>query len=89
MKRIIGGVVALFLFSGLVQAQELDEDLFDLSLEELMNIEIVSASKKAESTFKSPLSSSVVTKDEIIASGATTIEASPEKMSLSALTIST
>jgi iron complex outermembrane receptor protein len=48
--------------------------LFDLSLEELMNIEIVSASKKAESSFKSPLSSTVVTRDEIMASGATTIE---------------
>lgn len=57
-----------------VNGQEMEQDLFDLSLEELMNIEIVSASKKAESSFKSPLSSSVVTRDEILASGATTIE---------------
>jgi iron complex outermembrane receptor protein len=45
-----------------------------LSLEELMNIDIVSASKKAESSFVSPLSSTVLTQDEILASGATTIE---------------
>jgi iron complex outermembrane receptor protein len=57
-----------------LRGQEADADLYDLSLEELMNIEIVAASKKAESAFESPLSSSVVTRDEIIASGVTTIE---------------
>ena len=55
-------------------AQDADKDLYDLSLQELMNIEIVSASKKAESTFEAPLSSTVITKDEIVASGATSIE---------------
>lgn len=68
-------LLILFLAVGLnVHGQKLEEDLFNLSLEELMNIEIVSASKKAESSFKSPLSSSVVTKEEIMSSGATTIE---------------
>lgn len=74
MKRI-KYLVIIFLALGLkVYGQDIEQDLFDLSLEELMNIEIVSASKKAESSFKSPLSSTVLTKDEIVASGATTIE---------------
>ncbi len=60
-------------------AQE-ETDLFELSLEELMNVEIVSASKKEESTFEAPVSSSVITRDEIIRSGVTTI---PEALRLS------
>jgi iron complex outermembrane receptor protein len=57
-------------------AQELQDgaDLFELSLEELMNLEIVAVSKKAESSFDAPLSSTVITKEEIINSGATTLE---------------
>ncbi|WP_175402849.1 TonB-dependent receptor plug domain-containing protein [Mangrovivirga cuniculi] len=54
--------------------EEGDRDLFDMSLEELMEVEIYSASKKAESSFDAPLSSTVITGEEIIASGATTIE---------------
>ena len=60
-------------------AQE-DIDLFELSLEELMNVEIVSASKKEESAFDAPVSSSVITRDEIARSGVTTI---PEALRLS------
>lgn len=74
MKRVSYLFIVLLALSLKVNGQEAEQDLFDLSLEELMNIEIVSASKKAESSFKSPLSSSVVTRDEIITSGATTIE---------------
>jgi iron complex outermembrane receptor protein len=74
MKRV-NYLIMIFLALGIkVYGQDIEEDLFDLSLEELMNIEIVSASKKAESSFKSPLSSTVLTNDEIMASGATTIE---------------
>ncbi len=74
MKRV-NYLIIIFLALGMkAYGQEIEQDLFDLSLEELMNIEIVSASKKAESSFKSPLSSTVLTKDEIMASGATTIE---------------
>jgi iron complex outermembrane recepter protein len=50
-----------------------DEDLFDMSLEELMNIKVVSASKKSESLFDAPLSASVITRDEISKSGVTSI----------------
>ena len=39
------------------------DELFDLSLEELMNIEIVSASKKAESLFDAPVSSYIISKE--------------------------
>jgi iron complex outermembrane receptor protein len=73
--RKVNYLMIVFLALGMkVYGQEIEEDLFDLSLEELMNIEIVAASKKAESSFESPLSSTVLTKDEIVASGATTIE---------------
>jgi len=74
MKRVNYLIMILLALGMKVHGQEIEQDLFDLSLEELMNIEIVSASKKAESSFKSPLSSTVLTKDEIMASGAITIE---------------
>ncbi len=50
-----------------------DDQLFDLDLEALMNMDIMSASKKVESLFDSPLSSSVITKEELRNSGATSI----------------
>ena len=56
-----------------VNGQESEQDLFDLSLEELMNIEIVSASKKSESLFDAPVSSYIISKDEILNSGATSV----------------
>lgn len=49
-------------------------DYFNMSLDDLMNIKIVAVSKKAESSFDAPLSSSIITKDEICNSGATTLE---------------
>lgn len=74
MKRISYLFIVMLALSLKVNGQDADQDLYDLSLEDLMNIEIVSASKKAESSFKSPLSSTVLTRDEIMASGATSIE---------------
>ncbi|MEL7005207.1 MAG: TonB-dependent receptor plug domain-containing protein, partial [Bacteroidota bacterium] len=59
---------------------ETAEDIYDLSLEELMNITIVSASKKEESVFDAPVSSNSITRDDIIRSGATSI---PEALRLS------
>src|ERR1051325_3990773 len=47
--------------------------LSELSLEELMDISIYSASKSEESLFETPLSSSVVTKEQIKRAGCTTI----------------
>src|SRR4051812_33103355 len=45
----------------------------EFSLEELMNIPIYSVSKTEESTFEAPLSSSVITRDQIKKAGCTTI----------------
>ena len=50
------------------------EDLLSMSLEDIMNTQIFSASKKAENIFDSPLSATVITRDEIESSGVTTIE---------------
>lgn len=67
-------ICAALLMANFVAYSQQDEDyLFDLSLEELMNIEIVSASKKAESLFDAPVSSYIISSDEILNSGATSI----------------
>lgn len=53
-------------------------DIMGVTMDELyemlLNKDVVSASKKAESSFEAPLSTSVISYDEIIASGARTIE---------------
>ena len=61
------------------KAQEDLGDLYDLSLEDLMNIPIESASKKSENLFDAPVSSYSITRDEIVKSGATSI---PEALRL-------
>lgn len=77
MKHIL--IYALLLCFGLapvmVSGQELpsDEDMYDLSLEDLMNIPIHSASKKEETLFDAPLSSYTVTRADIEKSGATSV----------------
>ena len=65
----------LCLQSSFLAAQGADpqEELFELSLEELMDINIYSASKKVEKIFNSPLSSTTITRREIENSGATSI----------------
>ncbi len=79
MKRGIGiAMLLVMLMSGAnTNAQSIGGDTidyFNMSLEDLMNMEIVAVSKKAENSFDAPLSSSIITKEEIINSGATTIE---------------
>jgi iron complex outermembrane recepter protein len=64
---------ALTLCGQVTLAQQSDSTAFEMSLEDLMNIEIVSASKKSESLFDASLSASVLTRDEIRNSGATSI----------------
>jgi iron complex outermembrane recepter protein len=53
-------------------------DIVGVSLEELyemlLNKDVVSASKKVESSFEAPLSTSVISYDEIVASGARSVE---------------
>ncbi len=77
-QRILLSVFTLLTIVSPLFAQE-DEDLFDMSLEDLMNVEIVSASKKEESSFDAPVSSSVITRDEIARSGVISI---PEALRL-------
>jgi len=44
-------------------------NVFEMSLEDLMDVKVVSASKKAESTFEAPLSIGSVSKEEIKKAG--------------------
>lgn len=79
MRCRIGIAMLLALAMGVqnLSAQSLENDTidyFNMSLDDLLNMEIVAVSKKAENSFDAPLSSSIITKEEIINSGATTIE---------------
>ena len=49
------------------------EDFFDMSIEELMNLEITTASKKKEKLFETPAAAYVITSEDIRYSGATSI----------------
>jgi iron complex outermembrane recepter protein len=75
MKKIVAFVLCTWAIAIQVQGQEKDSvsSLLRLSIENLMNIPIYSASKTSESTFEAPLSSSVVTKEQILRSGCTSI----------------
>lgn len=70
-------VAGLLTFSVTLQAQEQtpseEVDLYSLSLEELMNVPIVSASKKSETLFDAPLSSYTITRADIDKAGSTSI----------------
>ncbi|MEQ9443026.1 MAG: TonB-dependent receptor plug domain-containing protein [Cyclobacteriaceae bacterium] len=59
--------------------QEEKLDLFEMSLEDLMNVEIVSATKKSESIFEAPVSSYAISREEIASAGVTSI---PEALRL-------
>ena len=74
MKKIYGLLVAISLLNTpKSRAQELEIDYYALSLEELMNIPIESASKKEETLFDAPLSSYTITRSDIDKAGATSI----------------
>ncbi|MDB5255861.1 MAG: TonB-dependent receptor plug [Chitinophagaceae bacterium] len=75
MKRKILLLAMLFLVSYAGYGQEADSTLImtDMSLEELMNVQVVSASKKSESVFEAPLSIGSVSGEEIQRAGATSI----------------
>jgi len=68
--------IAVMMTAGQVMAQEVDvqeTDLFTLSLEELMNVPINSASKKDETLFDAPLSSYTITRADIDKAGSNSI----------------
>ncbi len=75
-KKLYHGVLLALMIgmSPLVNAQSTDEeDLYSLTLEELMNIPINSASKKNETLFDAPLSSYTITRADILQAGSTSI----------------
>jgi iron complex outermembrane receptor protein len=71
--KIFTVALALVLTGRMAFAQQDSTDYYELSLEELMNIQIVSASKKSESLFDAALSASVLTREEIRNAGSTSI----------------
>src|SRR6187401_1527459 len=77
MKTVFNFLILFcLLFSSAAVAQEAkteEVDLYKLSLEELLNIPINSASKKDETLFDAPLSSFTITRADIDKSGATSI----------------
>lgn len=70
-------IVALAFFIGLghsnAQEAAMDE-MLDMDLSELMNVPIVIASKKSEGSFTAPLSTTVLSREEIEKSGVLSIE---------------
>lgn len=66
-------IVLMLLSTSVGWAQQDTVDYYSLSLEELMNIKVVSVSKKSESLFDAPLSASVLSRDEIRNAGVTSI----------------
>src|SRR5689334_14508184 len=75
MVKALGSVLLLAASTGAAAAQlaSLPPDLTQLDLDELMNIEITSVSKRAEPLFQAAAAVSVVTGEEIRRSGARTI----------------
>jgi len=66
--------MAITSLSAIAQDQpQQEEDLYALSLEELMNVPINSASKKDETLFDAPLSSYTITRSDIDKAGSTSI----------------
>lgn len=75
MKPLLPLVTLLFIaIAGRAQETQNDKnDIGELSLEELMNVPIQSASKKEEKVFDAPLSSTTITRAEIEQAGSTSI----------------
>ncbi len=78
LLRKLGMSLLVSTFISPLMAQE-NRDLYNLSIEELMNIAIVSASSQEETLFEAPVSSYSITKEEISKAGITSI---PEALRL-------
>jgi outer membrane cobalamin receptor len=72
IQIFLTGALMITMITNSAQAQE-GADLIEISLEDLMNMEITSISKKAERLQEVASSIYVVTSDELIKSGATTL----------------
>lgn len=66
-------LVSLFNIEAFSQENKTTEDLMNLSLEDLLNVNVVSASKKAEKVSEAPGVISVITKDQINSYGWTSL----------------
>lgn len=78
LNRMLG-VAALLSCSFTAFAQQPAEDLYDMSLEDLMDISVVSASNEEEKLFDAPVTIHAISRDEISRSGVTSI---PEALRL-------
>ncbi|MBI5471697.1 MAG: TonB-dependent receptor [Ignavibacteriae bacterium] len=73
-RRIIVGMIVFIPFVWMsALAQESAADLTDLTLEELMEVNVTSASKRSERLFETPAAMYVVTQEDIRRSGASSI----------------
>lgn len=71
-QKLFSAAIAFSCF--IINARGQADTTYDgMSLEDLLNVKIVSVSKSAELLFDAPLSASVVTKDDILKSGASSI----------------
>lgn len=73
LKHLFAIILATAMVPVYAQSQDVNVDLYELSLEELMNVTIVSASRSEEKAFEAPLSSYAITGNEIFNSGSTSI----------------
>ncbi len=73
LRLVIGIPFLLATAVAYAQTDSLAVNIEDISLEDLMNVKIVSVSKKAENLFDAPLSASSVSREEIKRSGANSI----------------
>jgi iron complex outermembrane receptor protein len=75
-RPVFLGIAFLFLFSPAVRA---DDDLSDLGLEELMQVEVASVTRRTEPLSRIPAAVTVLTEEDIFRSGATNV---PEALQL-------
>jgi iron complex outermembrane recepter protein len=73
MRAVACECVLLGLALLAAQAQSAPADLVDLQIEDLMNVDVTSASKKEQKLAKVPAAIFVITKDDIYRSGATNL----------------
>ena len=80
-RIIISLLVTLACLTLVANAQEIEvEELYDLTLEEMMNIEVVSASKRSESVMDAPAVVTVISASEIESYGAVTLQEVMERV---------
>ena len=81
MNKIIGLLTIQACFALVGTAQDIEEDdIYDLTLEQIMNIEVVSASKSSESVMDAPAVITVISASEIESFGALTLQEVMERV---------